>query len=120
MGTSGSLCQNTLHIHVMDANENSFTDSPQLPNNLLLGSIRLLVWLFFHPSAWHNHLHRLNLDLSPNFCFAELSGRQLSRPAFWRLLFMLHLFWPIALGISLTVSLILFDYSPLEAIPLAW
>lgn len=95
----------------------SFTNQPQLPRNLLLGSLRLLVWLFFHPSAWRNHIQRLNLGLSPNFCLAAINGRQLRSPVYWRFLLMLYLVWPLALGLLLTGALLLFRYSLFEAVP---
>ncbi|MEM7114839.1 MAG: AAA family ATPase [Chloroflexota bacterium] len=94
-----------------------FTDAPFLPKSLLLGSVRLLVWLFFHPSAWHNQLERLDLGLEPNFCLAGINGRQLRSLSFWRLLLQLYLFWPLGLGIALSITLLLFGYAPLEAIP---
>ena len=34
------------------------TDAPELHPNLILGSLQLLFWLFFHPSAWRNHVAR--------------------------------------------------------------
>ncbi|MDQ2097944.1 MAG: AAA family ATPase [Tychonema bourrellyi B0820] len=37
---------------------NAYTDSPEQDSNLILGSLQLLFWLFFHPSAWRNHLKR--------------------------------------------------------------
>ncbi|MEG4066989.1 ATP-binding protein [Microcoleus sp. Pol11C2] len=37
---------------------NAYTDSPEQHPNLILGSLQLLFWIFFRPSAWRNHLKR--------------------------------------------------------------
>lgn len=55
-----------------DPLKNAYTDAPELHPNLLLGSLQLMVWLFFHPSAWRNHVKRIDPDLRPDFCLAEL------------------------------------------------
>ncbi|MEZ4512518.1 MAG: ATP-binding protein [Chloroflexota bacterium] len=77
---------------------NRYTDTPELPPNLLLGSVRLLLWLFFHPSAWRGQVARLDVGVSPLFCLAELNGRSLRSLPFWRHLIMLTFTWPLALG----------------------
>ncbi|MCA9964935.1 MAG: ATP-binding protein, partial [Anaerolineales bacterium] len=77
---------------------NRYTDTPKLPPNLLLGSVRLLLWLFFHPSAWRGQVARLDVGVSPLFCLAELNGRSLRSLPFWRLLIRLTLTWPLVLG----------------------
>lgn len=47
--------------------ENAYTHSPQLFHNPFLISLQLLLWLFFHPSAWRNYIKHSDLDLSPDF-----------------------------------------------------
>ena len=74
-----------------------YTHEPILKQNLIIGSWRLLFWLFFHPSAWRAHVTGIDPRLSPDFCIAELSSNQLKNPYFWRLLVMLFLAWPILL-----------------------
>jgi len=75
----------------------AYSDKPALTRNLLLGSWRLLFWLFFHPAAWRAHIASIDPTLSPDFCIAELHGRQLRRFVFWRLLVMLFIAWPLLL-----------------------
>jgi hypothetical protein len=53
--------------------KNVYTDAPALHPNLLPASLQLLVWLFFHPSAWRNHIARIDPTLSPNFTLARLT-----------------------------------------------
>lgn len=71
--------------------------SPALPRNLFWGSWRLLFWLFFHPSAWRASVAQVDPALRPDFCLAELNRRHLGDGAFWRLLIMLFLAWPLLL-----------------------
>jgi hypothetical protein len=35
-------------------------NAPEQHPNLILGSLQLLFWLFFRPSAWQNHLKRID------------------------------------------------------------
>ncbi len=85
--------------------KNAYTDSPTLQPNLLLGSLQLVFWLLFHPSAWRNHIARIDPTLRPDFCLAELSGTQWRSPALYRLLIMGYVIWPVLVG--LLVGLIL-------------
>lgn len=63
-----------------------FTDSPPQHPNLILGGLQVLFWLFFHPSAWRNHMTRLDPELRPDFCLAELTQMQWRSPVLRRLL----------------------------------
>ena len=85
--------------------KNAYTDAPELRPALFLGSLRLLFWLFFHPSAWRNYVTRVDTALRPDFSLAELGRRQWGNPAFWRLLVMAYLAWPLLVG--LLIGLIL-------------
>ncbi|MBN1891022.1 MAG: ATP-binding protein [Thermoflexales bacterium] len=78
---------------------NSYTHSPALHPNLVLGSLQLLFWLLIHPSAWRNHVARLAPDLRPDFCLAELSWDQWRDPAVRRLLLQGYLAWPLLSGL---------------------
>ena len=42
---------------------NAYTYSPQQHPNLIIGSLQLLFWLVFRPSAWENHIKRLGPSL---------------------------------------------------------
>ena len=85
--------------------EGAYTDAPQLHRNLFIGSFQLLFWLFFHPSAWRNHINRLDPHLSPNFSLAEIPGKQWRDFSFLRLLFMCTLTWPLLAGLAVGLGL---------------
>ncbi len=77
---------------------NAYSDAPWLQDSLLIGSVRLLFWLFFHPSAWRNHLAHVDSSLRPDFNLAELKRWQWSTPALLRLLLRINLAWPLLLA----------------------
>ncbi len=57
-----------------------YTDAPQLHPNLFMGSLQLLFWLFYHPSAWRNHISRIEPDLPADFTLTDLTrNRWLNR-----------------------------------------
>ncbi len=64
----------------------SYTDSPPLHPNLLLGAFHLLFWLFFHPAAYRNHIRRIDPTLRPDFAFIDLRREHWRQPALQRLL----------------------------------
>lgn len=78
---------------------NAYTDSPELHANLILGSLQLLVWLFFHPSAWRNHVKHIDPMLPPNFCLLELNRDQWRNPILHRLLIIGFIIWPLMGGL---------------------
>lgn len=81
------------------ASGNAYTDAPSLHSNLLLGSLQLLVWLFFHPSAWRNYLNHIKPGLSPDFVLTELNAEQWRHPALRRLLVMGYGILPLLNGL---------------------
>ncbi|MCB8979555.1 MAG: hypothetical protein H6657_19265 [Ardenticatenaceae bacterium] len=88
-----------------DTLRNRYTDAPTLTGNLLTGSVRLLFWLFFHPSAWRNHLKRIDSTLSPYFSLADLRRRQWTNTAALRFLLMTFFAWPLLVGLLLAMVL---------------
>ncbi len=88
-----------------DTLRDRYTDAPTLPANLIAGSVRLLFWLFFHPSAWRNHLKRLDNTLSPHFSLADLQRRQWANTAVLRFLLMTFFAWPLLVGVLLGLLL---------------
>lgn len=64
-----------------------FSDAPQLHANAFAGALQLIVWLFCHPSAWRNHVTRVDASLRPDFALLEL------RRAHWRNPELRHLLW---------------------------
>ncbi|GAB4268243.1 MAG: hypothetical protein Kow0080_11000 [Candidatus Promineifilaceae bacterium] len=89
--------------------QNSYTDAPQLSRSILLGSGRLLFWLFFHPSAWRNHLAQIDATLSPDFCLIETTHFQWKRPSFWRFLLMTAIAWPLLAVLTVVATLLLLN-----------
>ena len=85
--------------------KNAYTDTPELHPNLILGGLQLLFWLFFHPSAWRNHIARIDPDLRPDFCLAELSRLQWHNPALRRLLIVGYAVLPLLAGLLAGVTL---------------
>lgn len=65
---------------------NAYTDAPALHPNLVVGSLQLLFWLFFHPSAWRNHVARIAPSLAPDFKLIDLTREQWRNPNLRRLL----------------------------------
>jgi hypothetical protein len=82
---------------------NAYTDAPELHPNLVLGSLQLLFWLFFHPSAWRNHVAHIDPKLRPNFCLAELNREQWRNPILQRLLIMGFVIWPLLAGLLMSL-----------------
>jgi AAA+ ATPase superfamily predicted ATPase len=82
---------------------------------LILGSLQLLFWIFFRPSAWRNHLKRVDpaLDIESQ----QKSQWRSRNPALWRLLIQGFLMVPFL--INLTLGLVLWVLGePVEKIAL--
>jgi hypothetical protein len=95
--------------------ETAYTDAPLLSRRLWWGSVQLLFWLFFHPSAWRNAVGAIDADLAPNFCLAEVKRSLWRRLDFWRLLLLSYLVWPLLTALALGALLRLLGV-PLEGI----
>jgi hypothetical protein len=88
-----------------DVPRNAYTDAPEQRPNLILGSLQLLFWIFFRPSAWRNHLIRINPDLnrkSPSW--SHLRWRNW---ALWKLLIQGYLLLPLLFNLPFSFFLIL-------------
>ncbi|MCP4362708.1 MAG: ATP-binding protein [Chloroflexi bacterium] len=81
--------------------QNRYTDAPHLPRSLILGSLRLLGWLFIHPTAWRSHLSRIDIALSPDFSLSDLNRQQWGNSSIWRFLIQTFLAWPILVALTL-------------------
>jgi hypothetical protein len=79
--------------------KNAYTDGPELHPNLFLGALHLFFWLIFHPSAWRNHIARIDPALCPGFCLAELSRVHWRSPALRRLLIQGCIVLPVLTGL---------------------
>ncbi len=80
---------------------NAYTDAPALHPNLLLGSLQLLFWLFFHPSAWRRYVIRLDPALKSDFTLAELKPVH----RYSRLLLQLYLALPLLVSLPTGLTL---------------
>src|SRR6476661_867061 len=97
---------------------NAYTDSPEQHPNLILGSLQLLPWLFFRPSAFRNHLTRIDPDLDFYSSLLILIRKQRWRNlALWRLLIQGNLILPVLAGLTLTLVLCGLGFPPARA---AW
>ena len=84
--------------------KNVYTNAPELRPNWL-GSVQLLFWFFFHPSAWRNHVTHIDPTLRPDFCLAELTLEQWRTPALQRLLAKKYIVWPLVVGLLTGLAL---------------
>ena len=92
----------------------SYTDAPQLHSNLILGSLQLLGWIIFHPSAWRNYVKQIDPDLSPNFCLLQLERKLWRSPVLRQILIKGYLVpW-------ILISLLLFSFSGLLGLENFW
>lgn len=80
-----------------------YTHAPPLHPNLVLGSLHLLCWFFFHPSAWKHYLRPINLR--PDFCLAEIDWRQPQPLVLKRLLIQGYVILPLLVGIVVCIGL---------------
>ena len=90
---------------------NAYTDAPEQHPNLILGSLQLLLWFVFRPSALQNHLKHIDLkhiDLKPSDPALDFDSKRkihlrLQRRALWKLriqaLIVLHLVNSIVLAL---------------------
>ena len=81
---------------------NAYTDAPQQHPNLILGSLQLLFWIIFRPSAWRNHLKQI--DPALEYKSEKKSQLRWRNPDLWRLLIQEYLILPFL--IHLTVALV--------------
>ncbi|MFB2969718.1 AAA family ATPase [Aerosakkonema sp. BLCC-F183] len=97
---------------------NAYTDAPEQHPNLIIGSLQLLWWIIFHPSAFRNHLNHIDPDLEP-FSSVDILMREKrwQKLALWRLLIQVNLILPVLA--SLLIGLVLWGLGiPTERV--AW
>ncbi len=83
--------------------KNAYTDAPELHPNLILGSLHLLFWLLFHPSAWRHFVARIDPTWRPDFTLAELSRAQWRTPGLGRLLIQAYIVLPVLVGLPVAL-----------------
>ncbi|WP_445632429.1 AAA family ATPase [Nostoc sp. DSM 114161] len=85
---------------------NAYTNTPQQHPNLILGSLQLLFWFFFRPSAWRNHLKHIDpiLDTNSSLIILLRQGRWRNL-ALWRLLIQGYFILPILANLLLGLVL---------------
>lgn len=96
-----------------DQPDTAYTDAPRQHPNFLLGSLHLLFWLFVHPSAWRNHVARIDPTLSPDFALLDLDYAPWRNRALARMMAQIWLVLPFFS--SIIVWLILFFYDQTTA-----
>jgi hypothetical protein len=91
---------------------NAYTHAPHQYPNLYIGTLQLISWLFFHPTAWRNHIARIEPSLRPDFTLAELTRAQWRNRALLRLFLQGYIVWPLNMGLCIGVLLLLLGMSP--------
>ncbi|WP_251958243.1 nSTAND1 domain-containing NTPase [Nostoc commune] len=85
---------------------NAYTNAPQQHPNLIIGSLQLFFWLIFRPSAWRNHLKRIDLNLESNSSLSILLGQGRWRNlALWRFFIQAYFILPILANLLLGLVL---------------
>ncbi len=75
--------------------ENCFTDAPAPRRGLLTGTLQLVFWVFFHPSAWANHIRQIDPALPQAVCLLDLGRWHWRSPNVRRLLLQVLLIFPL-------------------------
>jgi hypothetical protein len=85
---------------------NAYTNAPQQHPNLILGSLQLLFWLVFRPSAWRNHVQHIDhiLNTDPSLIILLRQGRW-RNPSLWRFLIQGYFILPILANLLLGLVL---------------
>lgn len=78
---------------------NAYTDAPDLHTHWLLGSLQLLIWLLFHPSAWRNYVARLVPKLDPDFVLVALKPQHWRDRGLQRFLWLGYVVGPLGVGL---------------------
>ncbi|NES97337.1 MAG: hypothetical protein F6K32_19370 [Desertifilum sp. SIO1I2] len=76
---------------------NAYTHSPEQHPNLIIGSLQLLFWLFFRPSAWESYLGKIDPALVP--ISNQASRLHWRNKALFRLLIQAYLILPIIINL---------------------
>ena len=98
----------------------AYTDAPRLNPNLFIGSLQLVFWLFFHPSAWRNQIARVAPTLHKDFCLIELHLNQWQNPAIRGFLLQSYWVWLLFIAGFLVLSSLLEFPSQLTTFCLAF
>ncbi|MFP5272264.1 AAA family ATPase [Coleofasciculus sp.] len=94
---------------------NAYTDSPEQHPNLILGSLQLFFWLFFHPSAFRNHLKRI--DPAFDFHNNRINSLRWGNKKLGKLLFQGYIILPILANLILGLVLLALGESLNEVVP---
>jgi hypothetical protein len=75
---------------------NAYTNSLSQHPNIFLGSLQLLFWLVFRPTAWKNHIQQIDSSLNQNFFLLQLLTQQRwQKKQLWRFAFQTLILLPI-------------------------
>jgi hypothetical protein len=92
---------------------NAYTHTPEQHRNIMLGTLQLIFWLVFRPSAWANYVHYLVPSSSNNFYLSHLLKNQCwKQPKVLR--FLIQGFFLLPLTTSLLSSLIFLGFGILS------
>ncbi|MGB6299190.1 MAG: ATP-binding protein, partial [Rivularia sp. (in: cyanobacteria)] len=88
-----------------------YTHAPEQHPNLILGSLQLLFWMFFLPTAYKNHLKRIHPVLESNTSLITVLRREsdiLKNPALWKFILQGFVILPVLLTVVARAIVILF------------
>ena len=88
-----------------------YTHAPEQHPNLILGSLQLLFWMFFLPTAFRNHLKGIHLLLETDTSLITVLRREsgiLKNPALWKFILQGFVILPISLTVLARAIVILF------------
>jgi hypothetical protein len=80
-----------------------YTNPVQPHSNLVIGTIQIVFWLFFHPSAWSHFISTINPNLRSDFYLAELTKKDLKNPIFKKFCVQIYILLPIILIILVSL-----------------
>ncbi|MFB2876056.1 AAA family ATPase [Floridanema aerugineum] len=80
---------------------NAYTHAPEQHPNLIIGSLQLLWWIFLRPSAFRNHLTRIDPDINTDSSLLKIwiKQKRWCNPALWRLSIQSYIVLPILVNI---------------------
>lgn len=88
-----------------DSARELFVVAPRLHRSAIIATLQLITWLFLRPTAWREHIRRLDKTLSADFCMTQLSSAQLRNAGIRQLFVRGHIIGPFLASLVLAVEL---------------
>ena len=91
-------------MEVKNPSSTAYSHAPPIQGNIVLASLQLLFWLLVHPSAWRNHIARIDPQLRPDFYLVELHAHHWRQTTLRMLLIRGYVVWPLLVGLLVWAS----------------